>query len=209
MEHFDARRLSVLRKGKRERHVKPHLPQRGHARVNEGRHGDLEQLKELQPGRRRSHQLAIGSEQVLAFEALDDLGTRGRCADTFGLPRSSNQACTLRVTSGSTESHCVDWSNTVRGALIWLGRADPVASMETVRSEDPNRRAHVALLHAWLETIGGGPANATTAAQALALSETREPLREAIAELDISAPTSFSSKSNGPHVDVQLWAERC
>src|SRR5262249_23289607 len=59
----------------------------------------------------------------------------------------------------------VEWSNTVRGALIWLGRADPVATMETVRAEDPARRAHVALLHAWLDNIGEGPGNAVTAAQ--------------------------------------------
>ncbi len=31
------------------------------------------------------------------------------------------------------------WSDTVRSALIWLGKADPVASMELARAEDPER----------------------------------------------------------------------
>ena len=31
------------------------------------------------------------------------------------------------------------WSDTVRSALIWLGKADPVTSMELARAEDPER----------------------------------------------------------------------
>jgi putative DNA primase/helicase len=49
-----------------------------------------------------------------------------------------------------------DWSDTVRSALIWLGKADPVASMELARSEDPELGALRDLLSAWADTIGIG-----------------------------------------------------
>jgi len=31
------------------------------------------------------------------------------------------------------------WSDTVRSALIWLGEADPVDTMEVARADDPER----------------------------------------------------------------------
>ena len=34
-----------------------------------------------------------------------------------------------------------EWSDTVRSALTWLGEADPVASMDTSRAEDPDATA--------------------------------------------------------------------
>jgi putative DNA primase/helicase len=49
-----------------------------------------------------------------------------------------------------------DWSDTVRSALTWLGKADPVDSMEMVMDEDPERVALGALLAAWGDTIGVG-----------------------------------------------------
>jgi hypothetical protein len=42
-----------------------------------------------------------------------------------------------------------DWSNWVRGALIWLGEADPVASMEAVRADDPKLEAMTAVMTQW------------------------------------------------------------
>ena len=32
-----------------------------------------------------------------------------------------------------------DWSRLVRSALVWLGYADPVATMEAARADDPSR----------------------------------------------------------------------
>ena len=46
------------------------------------------------------------------------------------------------------------WSRSVRDALIWLGCADPVDTMEVVRSEDPRRRERAAVLANWRDTIG-------------------------------------------------------
>lgn len=46
------------------------------------------------------------------------------------------------------------WSDWVRGALIWLGEADPVASMEIIRAEDPRLEAATAVVTQWSEALG-------------------------------------------------------
>lgn len=47
-----------------------------------------------------------------------------------------------------------DWSDWVRGALIWLGEADPVASMEAIRADDPRLEAAIAVVTQWWEVLG-------------------------------------------------------
>lgn len=72
-----------------------------------------------------------------------------------------------------------DWSNSVRGALIWLGCADPVASMAAVRDSDPQRGALQAVLAQWDLCIG--PERVSTAqviAKASVVAEFREALLE-------------------------------
>jgi hypothetical protein len=46
------------------------------------------------------------------------------------------------------------WSQWVREALIWLGEADPVATMEVARESDPKLAATVAVVSQWREVIG-------------------------------------------------------
>jgi putative DNA primase/helicase len=48
------------------------------------------------------------------------------------------------------------WSDTVRSALIWLDRADPVLSMEAARAEDPESTELSNMLEAWAEVFGTG-----------------------------------------------------
>jgi RepB DNA-primase from phage plasmid len=48
------------------------------------------------------------------------------------------------------------WSDTVRSALIWLDKADPVKSMESARAEDPERVELSNMLEAWSAVIGIG-----------------------------------------------------
>jgi putative DNA primase/helicase len=48
------------------------------------------------------------------------------------------------------------WSDTVRSALVWLGKADAVDTMESIRAEDPQRVALSDLLHAWANDHGTG-----------------------------------------------------
>jgi hypothetical protein len=47
-----------------------------------------------------------------------------------------------------------DWSRLVRSSLVWLGRADPVDTMETARADDPSRSSLRAIVAAWLSLIG-------------------------------------------------------
>jgi putative DNA primase/helicase len=48
------------------------------------------------------------------------------------------------------------WSDTVRSALVWLGKADAIDSMEDTRAEDPQRAVLSDLLHAWSQDHGTG-----------------------------------------------------
>jgi hypothetical protein len=72
------------------------------------------------------------------------------------------------------------WSDTVRSALIWLGKEDPVKSMESARAEDPERIELGDMLEAWGEVIGIGPGSrmrlAVVLAKALGTSRQAEGL---------------------------------
>lgn len=48
-----------------------------------------------------------------------------------------------------------DWSRIVRSALVWLGQADPVETMEQARSDDPEITALRSLLLAWRAVFNG------------------------------------------------------
>lgn len=47
-----------------------------------------------------------------------------------------------------------EWSRIVRSALVWLGRDDPIATMEAARAEDPVTTTLRALFTAWQQAIG-------------------------------------------------------
>jgi putative DNA primase/helicase len=49
-----------------------------------------------------------------------------------------------------------DWSRLVRGALVWLGRADPVASQEALQVADPKVTVLDELMEAWAEGLNEG-----------------------------------------------------
>lgn len=48
------------------------------------------------------------------------------------------------------------WSDSVRSALIWLGEADPVSSMDTMRDEDPELVVISELFSAWRAALVTG-----------------------------------------------------
>jgi len=48
----------------------------------------------------------------------------------------------------------VEWSDWIRGALIWLGEADPCDTMEKVRQNDPKLGAVVAVISQWADVVG-------------------------------------------------------
>jgi hypothetical protein len=47
-----------------------------------------------------------------------------------------------------------EWSDNVRSALVWLGYADPVETMNEARERDPNRQARMAMLWAMFNAYG-------------------------------------------------------
>ncbi len=47
-----------------------------------------------------------------------------------------------------------DWSRLVRSSLVWLGAADPCASMERIREDDPERAATLAVIEHLLGEFG-------------------------------------------------------
>lgn len=62
------------------------------------------------------------------------------------------------------------WSNLVRGALLWLGCADPVQTMEKARNADPRRAAIAAVIAQWRSAIG---AESVTVSEVIERATTR------------------------------------
>jgi hypothetical protein len=55
-----------------------------------------------------------------------------------------------RVALGSFDA----WSDLVRGALLWVGCADPIDSMEAVRESDPSRARLATVMTQWQAIVG-------------------------------------------------------
>ena len=72
------------------------------------------------------------------------------------------------------------WSDTVRSALIWLGKADPVGSMELQRDLDPKHIERCAMLTAWADAIGVGDDKRLTLAKVIEVAKAQKDLQEAI-----------------------------
>jgi len=66
------------------------------------------------------------------------------------------------------------WSDTVRSALVWLGRADPVETLHSARAEDPRRAELRDVLTAWTDAIGVGPEWRRKAAEVIKLADAKE-----------------------------------
>jgi hypothetical protein len=58
-----------------------------------------------------------------------------------------------------------DWSKWVRDLLLWLDEADPIATIEQVRAEDPWLTALVAVLHCWRAVFGDKAVSAREVAE--------------------------------------------
>ena len=63
------------------------------------------------------------------------------------------------------------WSDCVRSALMWLGKADPVKSIEIARAEDPESARLANMLSAWVWAIDIGDEKRITLADAVQLSQ--------------------------------------
>ena len=66
-----------------------------------------------------------------------------------------------------------DWSGAVRSALVWLGCADPAASMEAAREDDPELAELREVVSLWREALG--TAESHTARDVASLVQDRMP----------------------------------
>jgi hypothetical protein len=69
------------------------------------------------------------------------------------------------------------WSGLVRGALLWLGQADPVATVEAVRANDPKRADLLTVMEQWAQHVGP---DSVTLRQAVAAAIMQDDFREAL-----------------------------
>jgi hypothetical protein len=67
------------------------------------------------------------------------------------------------------------WSDMVRSPLIWLGRPDPVETMESARRDDPALQAMEAVFVALNEAMGTGAQNAKSVAQIIQCEDRTSP----------------------------------
>ena len=111
------------------------------------------------------------------------------------------------------------WSDTVRSALIWLGKADPVLSMESARAEDPERLELSDMMEAWGQVIGIGPdsrvrlADVILKGTAMSRPAENEPLEpdnpDLFAALDGIAHRATGKKGQKPDVAMLgLWLRK-
>jgi putative DNA primase/helicase len=63
------------------------------------------------------------------------------------------------------------WSDMVRSALVWLGEADPIDTLDVARAEDPVLRALSAFLAAWREVFGTGQKGCRSTGEILAAAD--------------------------------------
>ena len=85
-----------------------------------------------------------------------------------------------------------DWSRWVRDALLWLGQADPVATIDLSKSLDPVTERMATLFHHWVEIIGEG--ERVTVKDAIAKAEAAEHGSDNGA---LSDPDPFNATSSG------------
>ncbi len=86
------------------------------------------------------------------------------------------------------------WSDTVRSALMWLGKEDPVKSMETAREEDPERIELIEMMQAWERIIGSG-------------SQTRATLSDVILRGTATVKDSLAGQLEPTHADLYAALE--
>ncbi|MBS1190041.1 MAG: uncharacterized protein H6R10_1833 [Rhodocyclaceae bacterium] len=94
------------------------------------------------------------------------------------------------IVAGRPKSACKslasygDWSDLCRQPLLWLGCADPTASVFEAMADDPDRETLARLLTAWQSVFGKTPAMVRDAVkQAHALYDERAELREVLHDI--------------------------
>ncbi len=87
-----------------------------------------------------------------------------------------------------------DWSRIVRSALVWLGRVDPVETMEAARADDPTTASLRVMLSAWYEAIGSAQ---KTTAKIIEAAKERDPHGNQIRGELLQSLTEVAGERNG------------
>ena len=74
-----------------------------------------------------------------------------------------------------------DWSERIRGALLWLGEADPCETIEAARASDQRLVSLTGLVELWNEHFGG---EVVTSAQIIEHATKRQPARDVLSPGD-------------------------
>jgi hypothetical protein len=92
----------------------------------------------------------------------------------------------------------VEWSNLVRGALLWLGEADPVATLSDAKASDTTRERHGAILAHWHTQFGSEPV-LTKAVVQKALQDQSE-FGDAVRAVSMGRTGPFDAEALGRYV---------
>lgn len=97
-----------------------------------------------------------------------------------------------------------DWSRLVRSALVWLGKADPVDTMNAARADDPTTSALTMLFTSWHDAVQSSARTAAeivNAASAEMMGQMSHPeLREALLEVAEDRRGGVSTKALGKYL---------
>jgi hypothetical protein len=90
-----------------------------------------------------------------------------------------------------------EWSRTVRDALMWLGCADPVTTMDKLREHDPVRDAQGALHIAWKDAVGLGKVSVQGLIKATTVTHGGDPQKSEDAHALYDALFAVAGKASG------------
>jgi hypothetical protein len=82
-----------------------------------------------------------------------------------------------RPAHGLEPHRLTDWDELIRAALLWYGRADPLAGLAQLEAEDPEAEALADLMEGWWAVLRGTP---TTVADALRAASAHDQFRSAV-----------------------------
>lgn len=88
------------------------------------------------------------------------------------------------------------WSNWIRGALVWLGQADPLDTQRSIEASDPEREALGTVLAAWYECLGSKPVLVNELLRANDASDQRVQLYQSLVAA-VASPRGFNVRSVG------------
>jgi hypothetical protein len=86
------------------------------------------------------------------------------------------------------------WSDLVRGSLLWLGAGDPTATMDRLRKRDPALASLTAVLHAWRAAFGIEP---VTARKVVDVAANKSDLGDALIEAGVARNGKLDAKVLG------------